>query len=53
MIIVLEGKRGRLTKSLQQRIPKLTNDQLCQLLSAADAWKSLDPLDARLAEHRP
>lgn len=52
VVIVLEGKRGRLTKSLQQRIRKLTNDQLCQLLSAADAWESLDPLDAWLAEHR-
>jgi len=51
VVIVLEGKRGRLTKSLQQRIPKLTNDQLCQLLSAADAWEFLDPLDAWLAEH--
>jgi lipopolysaccharide biosynthesis protein len=51
VVIVLEGKRGRLTKSLQQRIRKLTNDQLCQLLSAADAWESLDPLDAWLAEH--
>jgi hypothetical protein len=51
VVIVLEGKRGRLTKGLQQRIRKLTNDQLCQLLSAADAWESLDPLDAWLAEH--
>jgi predicted transposase YdaD len=51
VVIVLEGKRGRLTKSLQQRIRKLTNDQLCQLLSAADAWESLGPLDAWLAEH--
>lgn len=44
--IVLEGKRRRLTKGLQQRIRKLTNDQLCQLLSVADAWESLDPPDA-------
>jgi hypothetical protein len=51
VVIVLEGKRGRLTKALRQRIGKLTNDQLCQLLSAADAWESLDPLDAWLAEH--
>jgi predicted transposase YdaD len=51
VVIVLEGKRGRLAKALQQRIGKLTNDQLCQLLSAADAWESLDPLDAWLAEH--
>jgi hypothetical protein len=51
VLIVLGGKRGRLTKALRQRIGKLTNDQLCQLLSAADAWQSLDPLDAWLAEH--
>ena len=51
VVIVLEGKRGRLTKALRKRIGKLTNDQLCQLLSAADAWESLDPLDAWLAEH--
>ncbi len=50
-IIVLADKRGRLTKALRQRIGKLTNDQLCQLLSAADAWESLDPLDAWLEEH--
>jgi hypothetical protein len=30
---------------------KLNNAQLCQLLSAADAWESLDPLDPWLAEH--
>jgi hypothetical protein len=51
VVIVLEGKRGRLTKALRQRIGKLNNDQLCQLLSAANAWESLDPLDAWLAEH--
>jgi hypothetical protein len=51
VVIVLEGKRGRLTKALRQRIRKLTNDQLCQLLAAANAWQSLDPLDAWLAEH--
>ena len=51
VVILLEGKRGRLTKALRQRIPKLTNDQLCQLLAEADAWDSLDPLDVWLAEH--
>ena len=51
VVIVLEDKRGRLTKALLQRIGKLNNDQLCQLLSAANAWESLDPLDAWLAEH--
>ncbi len=51
VVIVLQGKRGRLTKALRKRIGKLTNDQLCQLLSAADAWQSLDPLDAWLEEH--
>jgi predicted transposase YdaD len=51
VVIVLEGKRGRLTKALRQRIGKLTNEQLRQLLSAADAWESLDPLAVWLAEH--
>lgn len=51
VLIVLADKRGRLTKPLRQRIGKLTNDQMCQLLSAANAWESLDPLDAWLAEH--
>ena len=51
VVIVLEGKRGRLTKSLRQRIQKLTIDQLCQLLSEADAWESLDLLDAWLTKH--
>jgi hypothetical protein len=51
VVIVLEGKQGRLTKALRQRIQKLTNDQLCQLLSAADAWESLDPLDAWMVGH--
>ncbi len=48
--VVLEGKRGRLTKTMRQRIEKLTSDQLCQLLSAADGWESLKPLDAWLTE---
>jgi predicted transposase YdaD len=49
--IVLEGKRGRLTKALRQRIEKLKNEQLCQLLAAADGWESLDPLEGWLAKH--
>ncbi len=51
VVIVLEAKRGRLTKSLRQRIQTLGSDQLCQLLVEADAWNSLDPLDAWLAKH--
>jgi hypothetical protein len=48
---LLEAKRGRLTKSLRQRIQRLDSDQLCQLLVAAAPWESLDPLDAWLAKH--
>ena len=48
--IVLSGKRGRLTKASRGRIQKLTNDQLCQLVAEADAWESLDPLDAWLTK---
>jgi predicted transposase YdaD len=51
VFVVLEGKRGRLTRALGQRIQKLANDQLCQLLSVADGWESLEPLDAWLTEH--
>jgi hypothetical protein len=51
VVIVLEGKRGRLTKSLRQRIQRLTSEQLCQLLPTADTWESLDPLDAWLTQH--
>jgi hypothetical protein len=51
VVIVLERKRGRLTKTLRQRIQRLTSDQLCQLLAQAEAWESLDPLDAWLAKH--
>jgi hypothetical protein len=51
VVILLERKRGRLTRTLRQRIQRLTSDQLCQLLAEADAWESLDPLDAWLAQH--
>ena len=51
LVIMLEGKRGRLTKAQRKRIGKLPNDQLRQLLSATNAWESLDPLDAWLAAH--
>jgi len=51
VVIVLEGKRGRLTKALRQRIQKLPGDELCQLLAEADRWESLEPLDAWLAKH--
>jgi predicted transposase YdaD len=48
---LLGSRRGRLTKALRQRIRKLTNDQLCELLTEADAWESLDPLAPWLAKH--
>ncbi len=51
VFILLRGKRGRLTKAVRQRIQKLTNDQLCELLAEADAWESLDPLAPWLAKH--
>ena len=51
VVVLLEAKRGRLTKSLRQRIQKLAGDQLRQLLVAADTWESLDPLDAWLVTH--
>ena len=51
VVVLLEAKRGRLTKSLRQRIQKLAGDQLRQLLVAADTWESLDPLDAWLVKH--
>lgn len=51
VVIVLEAKRGRLTKSLRQRIQKLGSEQLRQLLAEALAWESLDRLDAWLAKH--
>jgi predicted transposase YdaD len=51
VVVLLEAKRGRLTKSLRQRIQKLTGDQLRQLLVAADNWESLDPLGAWLVKH--
>jgi hypothetical protein len=51
VVVLLEAKRGRLTKSLRQRIQKLAGDQLRQLLVAADTWESLDPLDAWFVTH--
>jgi hypothetical protein len=48
--ILLAGRRGRLTKTLRGRIQQLSEDQLCQLLAEADAWESLDPLDAWLTQ---
>jgi predicted transposase YdaD len=51
VVIVLERKRGRLTRTLRQRIQRLASGQLCQLLAEAEAWESLDPLDAWLAKH--
>jgi hypothetical protein len=51
VVVLLEAKRGRLTKSLRQRIGRLAGDELRQLLVAAAPWESLDPLDAWLAKH--
>ena len=51
VVIVLETKRGRLTKSLRQKIRSLGTDRLRQLLAAAVGWDSLDPLEAWLAKH--
>jgi predicted transposase YdaD len=51
VFILLGAKRGRLTKAIRQRIQKLTNDQLCELLAEAHAWESLDPLAPWLAKH--
>jgi hypothetical protein len=51
VMIVLEARRGRLTKALRQRIQTLGNERLCQLLAEADTWESLDPLGAWLAKH--
>jgi hypothetical protein len=51
VVIVLERKRGRLTRALRQRIQRLASDPLCQLLAEAEAWESLDALDAWLAQH--
>lgn len=36
VVLLLERKRGRLTKALRQQIQNLTNDQLCQLLVEAE-----------------
>jgi predicted transposase YdaD len=51
VVIVLEAKRGRLTKSLRQKIRSLGNDRLRQLLAATVGWDSLDPLEAWLAKY--
>jgi len=51
VVVLLEAKRGRLTKSLRQKIRSLRSEQLRQLLLAADAWESLDPLDSWLVKH--
>ncbi|MCL4207999.1 MAG: hypothetical protein KJ000_36390, partial [Pirellulaceae bacterium] len=51
VVIVLEAKRGRLTKSLRQKIRSLGTDRLRQLLAAAVGWDSLDPLEDWLANH--
>jgi hypothetical protein len=51
VIVVLARKRGRLTKALRQRIQRLTTNECRELLSAADDWESLDPLDGWLAGH--
>jgi predicted transposase YdaD len=50
-VILLESKRGRLTKSLRQRLQTLGAKQLRQLLADAIPWESLDLLDAWLAAH--
>ena len=50
-VILLEAKRGRLTKSLRQRLQTLGARQLRQLLADAIPWESLDLLDAWLAAH--
>jgi predicted transposase YdaD len=51
VLIVLERKRGRLTRALRQRIGRLASDQLCQLLTEADTWEAVDLLDAWLVKH--
>ncbi len=51
VFILLGAKRGRLTKAARQRIQRLTNDQLCELLAEVHAWESLDPLAPWLAKH--
>ncbi len=49
VVILLESKRGRLSKGLRQRIGALGAKQLRQRLADAAAWESLNPLDAWLA----
>jgi len=48
VVILLESKRGRLSKGLRQRIGALGAKQLRQLLAEAGPWESLAPLDAWL-----
>ncbi|MCY2991866.1 MAG: hypothetical protein NTY19_28915 [Planctomycetota bacterium] len=50
-VVVFEAKRGRLTKSLRQRLQTLGAKQLRQLLADAIPWESLDLLGAWLAAH--
>ena len=50
-VVVLEAKRGRLTKSMRQRLQALGAKQLRKLLADAIPWESLDLLDAWLAAH--
>ena len=50
-VILLETKRGRLTKALRQRLQTLGARQLRQLLADAIPWESLELLDAWLAAH--
>lgn len=50
-VIMLEAKRGRLTKGLRQRIETLGAKQLRQLLAEAGPWNSLEPLASWLAKN--
>ncbi len=50
-VILLEAKRGRLTKSQRQRLQTLAAKQLRQLLADAIPWESLDLLDAWVTAH--
>ncbi|MCY2990035.1 MAG: hypothetical protein NTY19_19500 [Planctomycetota bacterium] len=51
VVIVLEAKRGRLTKALRKRLQTLGGGPLRQLLAETATWDSLHPLDAWLAKH--
>ncbi len=50
VVIVLEAKGGRLTKSLRQRIRRLTSEQLRELLAEAATWESVDSVEVWLAK---